>query len=581
MENKVFSTYNQYDPVLSNVISEVKVPVISGAQEINAIKQAASSASASGITWNYLPIGGTLVSPLVYWEQTMTVTVSAGAVGNYTPTDQNVLDFANTHSLSRYPLLSMINNSIVTMDTATISEEYGEVWDATNQLIDTNSEKKWSSLQPVGPDVYAVNSAIPANDLHDPFVPFGKSLDEYNRGGFSISKITTITNPVGTNAAAQVASFKFTMTTPLLVKPFSLRADAVDGGFDLRNKLTVNLMFKQLSNMNFIRNKSAVPLTVTNIDFQNSDANLLMFVYMPHPTKPIPVRSSHVYHHITRSQINFTPAAVNGSTSITSPAINLGVMPEKIIIFARKLKSQATPQDADAFLHIDNVSISLDGKSNLLSNATDQQLYNFSVEAGLQRKSWSVYSGNVITALDKSAENKLVTSVPTVSAPVYLDVGRHVQTNALAVPNEIGNFNCFVKCDVVSQFAPGASNYELVVLYLHRAILTLQNGVGVVLNSGLLDRSEVLSVLNEPSQMWKDYKLYGGANWFEKEIYKNKKGKKDYGHLENKLADLEEKYRQMEEKHRAKEGEGRASGRASGFDPSQALIAKMKSAQKH
>jgi hypothetical protein len=581
MENKVFSTYNQYDPVLNNVIPEVKVPVISGAQEINAFKQAASTASSSGITWNYLPIGGTLVSPLVYWQQTMTVTVQGGKAGSFTPNTRTVLDIGGVHSFSRYPLLSMINNSIVTMDTATISEEYGEVWDATNQLIDSNSEKKWSSLQPVGPDVYAVNANIPAGDVHSPFVGFGKSVDEYNRGGFSISNVTAITNPVGDGASIQTATFTCTMTTPLLVKPFSLRADAVDGGFDLRNKLTVNLMFKQLSNMNFIRNKDAVPLTITNITMQNSDANLLMFVYMPHPTKPIPVRSSHVYHHITRSQINFTPAAQGSKTSITSPSINLGVMPEKIIIFARKLKSQATPQDADAFLHIDNVSISLDGKSNLLSNATDQQLYNFSVEAGLQRKSWSVYSGSIVSAGNGNAADTLVTTLPTVSAPVYLDVGRHVQTNALAVPNEIGNFNCFVKCDVYSQFAPGASNYELVVLYLHRAILTLQNGVGVVLNSGLLDRSEVLSVLNEPSQMWKDYKLYGGANWFEKEIYKNKKGKKDYGHLENKLADLEEKYRQMEEKHRAKEGEGRASGRASGFDPSQALIAKMKSAQKH
>ena len=285
MQDKVFSTYNQYDPVLGSVLEKVKVPVISGAQEINAFKQSASSASASSITWNYLPIGGTMVSPLIYWQQTMTVEVTADAS---LPATRNVLEFGSNHCFSRYPLLSMINNSIVTIDTANISEEYGEVWDATNQLIDSKSERKCSSLQPTGTDVFYNNydldtsATAPAgskklNSIYDPFKGYGQALPEYSRGGF-ISDLNITANPLGDGANAKVGTFTCTMTTPLLVKPFALRSDAVGGGFDIRNKLTVNLILKQLSAMNFIRNKSVVPITITNLTFTPQTSNLLMFV---------------------------------------------------------------------------------------------------------------------------------------------------------------------------------------------------------------------------------------------------------------------------------------------------------------
>ena len=595
MQDKVFSTYNQYDPVLGSVLEKVKVPVISGAQEINAFKQSASSASASSITWNYLPIGGTMVSPLIYWQQTMTVEVTADAS---LPATRNVLEVGSNHCFSRYPLLSMINNSIVTIDTANISEEYGEVWDATNQLIDSKSERKWSSLQPTGTDVFYHNydldtsATAPAgskklNSIYDPFKGYGQALPEYSRGGF-ISDLNITANPLGDGANAKVGTFTCTMTTPLLVKPFALRSDAVGGGFDIRNKLTVNLILKQLSAMNFIRNKSVVPITITNLTFTPQTSNLLMFVYMPHPTKPLPVRSSHVYHHITRTQINFTPSVVGSNTkgisnSVTSPSINLGVMPEKIVCFARKIKSAATCQDSDAFLYIKNLKINLDGKSNLLANASEEQLFDFSLEAGLQRKDWNVYHGSVTVGMPTAADGAVQVTASTVSSPIYLDVGKHIQTNSLAVPNEMGNFNCYITAEIVPQTnvklnagAP-ADQYEFVVLFLHRAILTLQNGVGVVLGSGLLDRSEVLSVMNEPSEVWKNYAMYGGANWYDRELYKNKSKKANVGHLESKISDLEEKLRKLE----AKEGEGRASGRASGnFDPSQALIAKIKAANK-
>jgi len=83
--------------------------------------------------------------------------------------------------------------------------------------------------------------------------------------------------------------------------------------------------------------------------------------------------------------------AINGFTFNTA---RLGCIPSHVFIFARPQPSSHTRFTADAFLAIDKISITCMNKTGILSGFTQQQLYNISVENGVNM-SWGQWSRRV------------------------------------------------------------------------------------------------------------------------------------------------------------------------------------------
>ena len=74
--------------------------------------------------------------------------------------------------------------------------------------------------------------------------------------------------------------------------------------------------------------------------------------------------------------------------------IQLNVIQDKLIVYAKQLNMSAG--DADTFMTIENINISLHKSSGLLANMTKEQLYKASVTSGLKNMSWAEFSGPAI-----------------------------------------------------------------------------------------------------------------------------------------------------------------------------------------
>ena len=71
------------------------------------------------------------------------------------------------------------------------------------------------------------------------------------------------------------------------------------------------------------------------------------------------------------------------SKEVRSNNIQLSMIPDKLIIFCRRLGMDCTY--ADAFLSITNVNINFNNNAGLLSSMTQEQLYKASVASGLKK----------------------------------------------------------------------------------------------------------------------------------------------------------------------------------------------------
>jgi len=78
---------------------------------------------------------------------------------------------------------------------------------------------------------------------------------------------------------------------------------------------------------------------------------------------------------------------------LQSTNIQLNCVPDKLIIFARRLPSNLTCCDTDSYLTLNNISINWNNQAGLLSSFTTEQLYRASIASGLNNLTWDEFQG--------------------------------------------------------------------------------------------------------------------------------------------------------------------------------------------
>ena len=146
---------------------------------------------------------------------------------------------------------------------------------------------------------------------------------------------------------------------------------------------------------NFL-NHAGTPL-IKNATVERFDSSALTFTFLTgHPTDQLPSRNIVPYYElpIYRTQESEPLAARNllvdihgkfadpPKAVVRSNNIQLNVIPDKLIIFCRRLNMDCGY--ADAYLSITNVNINFNNNAGLLSNMTQEQLYKASVQSGLK-----------------------------------------------------------------------------------------------------------------------------------------------------------------------------------------------------
>jgi hypothetical protein len=213
------------------------------------------------------------------------------------------------------------------------------------------------------------------------------------------------------------------------------------------------------------------------------------------------------------------------TAQLTSSNIQLSSIPEKLIIFARRIPSSLTPMDAESYLVIRDIRVNFNNSSGLLSTFTQQQLYDASISSGLKDLTWEQFSGCTIAPATSVVDNSFTAyngwqrnaysgtgatadslgfkQIPTTGTILVLDMGRTIQLpQEFDAPGNIGQFSLQVICTAANQhkYAWNANEYELVVLVVNPGVLITQQGSSSTY-IGLLSKEDVLTTMEQQRSM--------------------------------------------------------------------------------
>ena len=164
---------------------------------------------------------------------------------------------------------------------------------------------------------------------------------------------------------------------------------------------------------------------------------------------PLPPKSIVPYmefpRYIATPQTAVAPSKslFSASTSLVSQTITLPNIPDLLLVFVKPAQ-YAESYDGDWSLPITSISLNFDNFSGLLSNATQEQLYQMSVNNGVDMD-WSEWSGfSTVQASHSGSTQTPSTShgglVGLVGGPLVLRPGRDFALQTGQAPGLVGNF---------------------------------------------------------------------------------------------------------------------------------------------
>jgi hypothetical protein len=497
----IYEPVNVTDPRLNLISDSIKFPVMKGADQITPYLAQATSASSSGLSFNViLPSVRTAVAPVAYIKTKMTINFSGAAGANNYP-----FALGASTGFGDYPLNSCFDVVNATFNNSSITFEQGQNWDLLKYLIPKKLSEYWQTLTPTQQDVFLKYSEAHGS-IYDPIAPFGGATREYNRGGWIDPELVVNENTECTDATAKAGSITVTFVEPVVCPPFCFSSEDgySDGALDGLTTFRLTYSFKQPSAMRMLRsNLGEGKFAVTSIVVDPS-AQLQLFYLTPHASTIIPTRNVRPFLNVIRSTTSKSVRLAAGTaTPINLTAIQLGVMPSKMIIGARLPITSQDASISNSWVPISNVSLTLNNRSALLSMASQEQLFQMSKEAGLQHPvEYAVWRGLVNKGSASDVADGFA-SVGAVGGVVVLDVAKHLAVDDQYAPGSVGQFNFYGQVTIkplVNTYGDGTSNtnIEVVVLFLNEALLINELGASSIIN-GCLDKETVLKASQEKS----------------------------------------------------------------------------------
>jgi hypothetical protein len=251
---------------------------------------------------------------------------------------------------------------------------------------------------------------------------------------------------------------------------------------------------------------NAGTFNVENCTIQSVTNSQLIFKYItPHPSDLLPARNViplMTYDRYFSNASNTLLAANYGTGQITSNTYNLTQVPDKICVFLRKKQTTQRPTDTDWSPVIQNISLNWNNNAGLLSSATLQDLYSYSVKAGsnqsFQQYCGQAYSNNSSWLLPEASNNGYATKIATVGSYLMLDFADVIQlTEDFYAPGSLGNFHLQFQLTIANQSAVAipANTLEIVLVVCNSGIMVTDRGqtstyTGILTKQDVLDASQ-------------------------------------------------------------------------------------------
>ena len=291
----------------------------------------------------------------------------------------------------QFPISSIMDEVTATINNANVSQSMNRVIHPLmryNQSIH-GAQSKYNSMSPSQADQYQdygdFADAKIGGTARNVFALYGENSAQPSRGG---------TARLDDGADAKVAVYEF--TEPMFLSPF-LFSGAVESGFVGVSTMTFNFKLGDLARAW----SSATPaMLASSVVVSIEAAPSMLFTYLTPPSDMVlPKSINYPYFQLQPFDTGTAvPLAAGAQQTIQSLNIQLNSIPKRLYIYARRRDADRTLLTTDCYAAIQSCVVSFNNNSGLLSDASQQDLYNISVENGcnLSWGQWSQYTGSVL-----------------------------------------------------------------------------------------------------------------------------------------------------------------------------------------
>jgi hypothetical protein len=497
------------------VSDKINYGVVKGGETITHQRNNVVAESTSSLVFNVqVPSLQTVIDRRVMVGSDITLKITG-----IPPAGEFLVNYGTTDALAPFPLHQMCGTMTATLNSSSISVNVPDVLPALLKLHDKRQLQKYNSATTTMTDVYH-SYADASGTNNDPLASYANvGYDSAFRPNGSWELLQWGTNStmsnnagdpntdpqvVGTGSATREFYCKFHTDEPLLfLSPFTYATESnTQGIYGIQN---MNFQF-QLQGANRVwRTSSSFAKTIS---LQSVSTSYLDFIFINgHPSDLLPSKNVVPYieypRYISSTQDTVPGASLGtpGSKILTSQALTLNVVPDKLIIFVRSRADVSAVGVPDRFLPINNVNISFNNSSGILSSAEQRALWAMSHENG-SNQSWEEFRG-------VASKNNLGSGYPSQvrlsGSVLVLTMGKDIQlVQDYISAGSIGNYSLQVKVGV-QNYGTQITDPEIVIITVNSGIVVLEQGVSSVF-TGILTKEDVLKASDPQSA---DYEVVG------------------------------------------------------------------------
>lgn len=341
-----------------------------------------------------------------------------------------------------------------------------------------------------------------------PLRGYGDNGLQCPRGGFvGVDVISNTSTGIADTAVVRLTCSEYLLVSPMLFQP-----DEQDTGFyGVQNmKIILSLGGRGNSALSGLSaslwsHSSASASTLTSCSTTVISAQTIFSYLTPDPTLQVPYNNMYSYFQPQVYPTNLSAPVASGVLStIQMNNIQLGSIPSRLFVFVAENDSAHTMLKSDVFWGIENISISFDNKDNLLSNATQQDLYNIAVKNGtnLSWAQWTRHVGSVLA----------------------LDFGSDIPLRMLQAAGLRGSYNLRLTVQARNLSAV-AQTPTLTCVVVSEGVMSIE-GMNVQRSVGILDAQDIFDSKSMPEVVYHpSHSIYGGNFWRNLGQFAKKTGK--------------------------------------------------------
>ena len=308
--------------------------------------------------------------------------------------------------------------------------------------------------------------------------------------------------PTGIYQVSYNIFYRYETTEKLVLSPFIFNDMYGDetGLFGINNiqiVCNIGLANRNLRNAQLAAGATTRTITAVALNGASPFVNPVINVQFLTPSLDIdlPPRSVVPYMEYPRYITSFQGTTINAGQSATlaSNTITLPCIPDLLMIYCRPA-NYTLQNEANWYLGIENISINFDNFAGLLSSHSQQQLYNMSVQNGVNQD-WQSWTGSA-RVRNNNANVQATPGVSTnntalVGGMLVLKPGRDLTLQSGQAPSLVGQYTLQFNIRVTNQSAFNTQP-QLFVIAVNSGFFETQQGSSRIIK-GVLTEQDVIS----------------------------------------------------------------------------------------